>query len=177
MGRGPEELDLKHRNTGYVRAAVLALGLCGALSAQAEDWGRYGGGSVGSSDYGTAAKLMLGTQIHPLGAIEGQVLSFGSETYQEFGNSYKRSASALGLSGVAQLPMSSSLRAFGKLGLNYLSSKATGPGLDDKKNSTKLGLGAGLVWMASTDFGLRAEFENIGGSGGDVISLGLQFRF
>lgn len=161
-----------------VRSAVLLASLWGvSVGALAADWGRYFEGGVGSSDYGTAAKLVLGSQINAIGAIEGQVLSYGSETYQEFGNSYKRSAWALGLSGVAQLPMTPSLRAFGKLGLNYLNSKASGPGLDDKKSSTKLGLGAGLVWMAGTDFGLRAEFENIGGSGGDVISLGLQFRF
>ena len=158
----------------------LGLSLCAlaiAGTAQAQGWDAYVGGSLGGSDYGTAFKGFIGKQLTPAGAVEAQIMSFGSETYQNFGNSYKRSAWSLGVSGVGQLVVTPTLRPFGKIGLHMLKSEATGPGLSDKKNSVKLGIGAGLAWQMTTDVTLRGEFENIGGSAGDVYSLGLQFRF
>lgn len=154
----------------------VAVLLAAPLAAQAQGWDTYFGGSLGSSDYNTAVKAFGGVQMWPQVALEGQLLSFGSENYTTFGNTNKRSAWALGASAVGQYPLNPSIMLIGKLGAHYLHSEASGPGLSTSKNSVKLGLGAGALWQINPKIGLRGEFENIGGSSGDVYSIGLQFK-
>ena len=164
-----------------VRSKLTGLGavlcvLLGASQVQAQSWDTYVGGSLGDTDYGTGLKGFAGMQVAPRIAVEGQLMSFGSETYSNFGNANKRSAWALGASGIGQLPLSAGFGVFGKLGLHYLRSEASGPGTSVSENGLKLGLGVGAAWHFNPKIGLRAEFENVGGSGGDVLSLGLQFK-
>jgi len=137
------------------------------------------GAAAGSSDYGTALKAQLnqGFKLHWLPGTwrwEAQALSFGSESYQQFSNTYKRSAWSVGASALPELALTPTLAAYGKLGLHHLHSEASGPGLSVTENKVRLGYGVGLRWQVLPKLGLRLEAENIGGSGGDVVSVGAE---
>jgi hypothetical protein len=169
----------------------LALLVGGALAQRpahaAEPWllsnGLGVGAAAGSSDYGNAFKGSIGSGgsglslagVPGLWRWEVQAQSYGSETYRQFSNSYKRSAWSLGASVMPQLPVMPALAAYAKLGLHYLSSHASGPGLDSASTGIKPGLGAGLRWQALARASVKFEYENIGNAGGDVLSLGLEF--
>jgi hypothetical protein len=138
------------------------------------------GAAAGSADYGTALKLQLngaGPALRwaPLPwRWEAQLTSFGRERYSQFGNSYQRSAWALGAAVLPQFGITSTVTAYGKLGLHHLHSEASGPGLDTASNKLRLGFGVGLRWQALPRLGLRVEAENIGGSGGDLLTIGAE---
>lgn len=160
-----------------LRAAVVAACTtlaAGAATAQTVSGPSYAAASIASTDYGTGLKLMLGGKVTSVFGWEGQVTSFGSEEYRP---GYKHSAWALGGSGTARFPLNPSLSAFGKLGLHYVMPRRSGPGVSDPDNSIELGLGAGLLWNFSHTAALRMELENIGGTDGDIASIGLQFSF
>jgi opacity protein-like surface antigen len=150
---------------------------CGlAAAAQAQPHVQTIGGSVGDTDFGTGLRLFIGGPVTPVFGWEAQVTSFGSDKYQQGFNTFTRSAWALGASAIAHLPMTSTVSAFGKLGGHYLNSKVSGPGTSTSDNSFELGIGAGLQWQFLPTSAARLEFENIGGSGGNFVSLGLQFK-
>jgi hypothetical protein len=65
----------------------------------------------------------------------------------------------------------------GKLGVHWVQTKTRFSGGSSSDSSTELGLGVGLLWQASRKIGLRGELENIGGNGGDVLSVGVQILF
>jgi len=137
------------------------------------------GAAAGSSDYGTALKAQLnqGFKLSVLPGTwrwEAQVTSFGSERYQQFANTYKRSAWAVGASALPEMALTPTLTAYGKLGLHHLHSEASGPGLDSSTNKIRFGYGAGLRWQMLPKLGLRVEAENIGGSGGDLLTVGAE---
>lgn len=155
-------------------AAAVAACLLAPGAASAQSYGpSFAGASLGATDYGTGLKVYVGGMVTPLFGWEGQLMSLGSESY---GPGYKRSAMSLGGSGLARFALAPQLSAFGKAGLHYLRPKRTGPG-GDPDSSIELGLGAGLLWNFSHTAALRLEFENIGGSDGDIASIGLQFSF
>lgn len=143
------------------------------------------GGAVGATDYGTGFKAQVGSggtglQLGPVPGLwrwEAQLQSFGSETYVQFGNSFKRSAWSLGASLMPQLPLLPGVNGYAKLGVHYLSSHASGPGLSVSTSDIKPGIGAGLRWQAHPKAAVRLEYENIGSSGGDVVSLGVEMPF
>ncbi|MBK6851701.1 MAG: outer membrane beta-barrel protein [Burkholderiales bacterium] len=143
------------------------------------------GGAVGSTDYGTGFKANVGSggtgmQLTPVPGLwrwELQLQSFGSETFVQFGNSFKRNAWSFGGSLMPQLPLMPGVAAYAKLGVHYLSSHASGPGLSTSTSGIKPGIGAGLRWQAHPRIGVRLEYENIGSSGGDVVSLGVEMPF
>ncbi|MFM2120938.1 MAG: hypothetical protein RL722_2406 [Pseudomonadota bacterium] len=140
------------------------------------------GGAAGSSDYGNAFKGQLTTaergrsmpQVPGLWRFEAQVQSMGSQTYQQFGNTYQREAWSAGASALPLLPVAPQVTAYGKLGAHYLSSRASGPGLDTRRSGLRGGVGAGVRWQALPGAGLRLEYETIGGAAGGVASLGLE---
>ena len=134
----------------------------------------YAGASLGSTDFGTGLKVFLGGKVTPIFGWEAQLTSLGSDEYQP---GYKHSATALGASGTAHFPLSPTLGVFGKAGLHYLQPRRSGPGASDPGSSIELGLGAGLLWNFSHTAALRLELENIGGSDGNMASVGVQFSF
>jgi hypothetical protein len=155
--------------------------LAGLAQAQSGDGLRVAA-AAGSSDYGTGLKVQISNRFKPsfLNSTrsawrwEAQAVSFGRETYSQFGNSYQRSAWALGGSVVPMLTVGYGLTAYGKLGAHYLRAEASGPGLSADKSNFKLGYGAGLLWQALPMLGVKLELENIGGSGGDLVTVGLE---
>ena len=161
-------------------ARVLAAGLlalaAGAQAQSSGSWVQYVGGAFGSTDYGTGLRLYGGGPVAGVLGWEAQVTSFGSEKYVQINQTFNRSAVAFGASAVARLPVLPTLTAFGKLGGHYLQSKVSGPGQSTKDSGLELGVGAGLVWQFIPTAAARLEMENIGGSGGNVISAGLEFK-
>lgn len=178
-------MPVKRRLPSTPRTALscaLFTALLGALpavsQAQPVDELRLGV-AVGSSDYGTALKAQLGqgfkfSSLPGTWRWEAQLTRFGSDTYQQFGNSYERNAWAAGVSALPLFPLTTSLSAYGKLGVHHLSAEASGPGLSSRRSDLKLGYGAGLRWQALPKLGLRLELENIGGSGGDLVTVGAE---
>jgi hypothetical protein len=165
-------------------AAISALcmaGLAGfAAPAAAQQsggsWVSYVGGAFGDTDYGTGLRLHAGGPVSGVIGWEAQVTSYGSEKYVQINQTYTRSAVAFGASAVARMPITNSLQAFGKLGAHYLQSKVSGPGQSTKDSGLELGVGAGLLWQFIPAAAARVEMENIGGSGGNFISAGLEFK-
>jgi opacity protein-like surface antigen len=153
--------------------------LLATLGATAHADGLRLSGGAGSSDYGTALKAQLnqGFKLSVLPGTwrwEAQVTSFGNERYQQFANTYKRSAWAVGASALPEMALTPTLAAYGKLGLHHLHSEASGPGLNTSVNKIRFGVGAGLRWQVLPKLGLRVEAENIGGSGGDLLTVGAE---
>jgi hypothetical protein len=139
-------------------------------------WVSYVGGAFGSTDYGTGLRLHAGAPVSGVLGWEAQVTSYGSEKYVQLNQTYNRSAVAFGASAVARMPVTPTLQAFGKLGVHYLSSKVSGPGQDTKEGGAELGVGAGMLWQFIPAAAARFEMENIGGSGGNMVSAGLEFK-
>ena len=147
-----------------------------AAGAQAQINAPYIGGALGDTDFGTGLRVYGGAAITNIFGWESHLTSFGSRTVRPGGNlSCGNSAWALGGSGTARLPLTGGISAFGKAGGHYLKTRVSGPCSDTGDGSLQLGLGAGLLWQFSPKATLRLEFENIGGSGGDFIGVGVQF--
>jgi hypothetical protein len=187
-GQGAADTWRQHAASAVVGLALIAGGALASQPARAAAPGLFNngfavGGAAGSSDYGTAFKGMVGSGgtgmtfsgVPGLWRWEAQAQSYGSETYQQFGNSYKRNAWSAGVSVIPMLPVMPAVAAYAKLGVHYLSSHASGPGLSTSSTGFKPGLGAGVRWQAIPRASLRLEYENIGSSGGDVLSLGIEF--
>lgn len=158
--------------------ATLLLLAATAAAAQGLD-GRRLGLAVGSSDYGTAVKAQWGDALalswgRTDWRWEAQAVHFGRSPYDQFGNTYRHSAWSVGASALPLLPLERGLVGHGKLGLHYVHSEAVGPGLDARRNGLKLGVGAGVLWKALPSLGVKLEFEVIGGSSGEVISIGAE---
>jgi hypothetical protein len=159
-----------------VSVALLAFGTAALAQSVSGANPTYAAASVGSADYGTGVKLLLGGRVTPVFGYELQLTSLGSENYGPF-NAYSRSAWALGGSGTARYPLNTNAFVFGKAGIHYLQPRVSGPGASDPDSSLELGVGAGLLWYFTHTVGARFEVENIGGSGGTLVSVGLQINF
>lgn len=157
--------------------AAALWGMAGAAQAQSSgSWVQYVGGAFGSTDYGTGLRLYAGAPVSGVLGWEAQVTSYGSEKYVQINQTFNRSAVAFGASAVARLPVTSTLTAFGKLGGHYLRSSVSGPGQSTTDSGLELGVGAGLIWQFIPTAAARLEMENIGGSGGNIVSAGLEFK-
>ena len=178
-------MNYQHAITQHLRAALAAIALTGAMgAAHALDFtvkNPYLGAAAGSTDgYGTGLRLYGGAPITNIFGWEAALTSFGSETYARSlvtQAPYERSAWAFGGMATARFPLNSYFSAFGKLGAHYYSSKATGPGVDEKESGLRAGIGAGLLWHFTSNAALRVEVENIGGANGDLFLGGFQFSF
>jgi Outer membrane protein beta-barrel domain len=151
-------------------AAVLLAGTIGF--AQAQTAAPYVGASLGDTDLGTGLRAFGGAAITNVFGWEAQLTSFGSES-RPF--SCKVSAWALGGGGTAKAPLSPVISVYGKAGLHYVKYKVSNCfGASASDSDVEVGVGAGLLWNFSPKAALRVEFENIGGNGGDFISVGIQ---
>ncbi|GAB4469138.1 MAG: hypothetical protein OHK0044_11010 [Burkholderiaceae bacterium] len=145
-------------------------------SAQADAWGTFLGVAVGDSDFDTGFKLFVGQQFHRNLAWEAQYTDFGSRNERRFGTVVDASAWAFGGSLVGLLPVSPDFTLFGKLGAHYTKIKYSAPGIASSDSNVDLGVGAGLTYRLMPQLSLRVEAEDIGDPG-EMISVGLQFRF
>lgn len=145
-------------------------------AAQAESWGTFLGASIGDSDFDTGFKLFAGQQFHRNFAWEAQYTDFGDRNERRFGTFGEASAWSLGGSLVGLLPVSPEFSLFGKLGAHYAKVKFSAPGVSFSDSDVDLGIGAGLSYRLTPQLALRAEIEDIGDPG-EMISVGLQFRF
>jgi len=168
----------RHIQRTVFRAAALALALCATAGVQAQQvkfTGPYIGAAIGDTDLDTAVRVFGGGQLTNIFGIEGQFATYGSRTYQQGLFTYKDSAWAAGVYGTATMPVVTNLSVFGKLGVHYFRMKHDAPGGSTQDGSAELGIGVGIKWQFIPAAALRADFENIGGSGGDIISVGVQF--
>ena len=160
------------------RAAAVTLALCASAGVQAQQvtfTKPYVGIAVGNTDLDTGVRVFGGGQFTNTFGIEGQVLTYGSKTYAQGLYTYKDSAWATGVYGTATMPVVSTLSVFAKAGVHYFNFKSEGADRTKENGSLELGLGVGIKWQAIPEMAVRADFENIGGSGGDILSVGVQF--
>lgn len=159
------------------RATVLAIALCAAAGAQAQirSTDHYVGGAIGHTDLGTGLRLFGGGTLTKVFGWEAQLSSYGSKTYQQGAYTFKDSAWGLGAYGTASFPVANNVTVFGKAGAHYLKGKHAGPFASESDGSVEFGIGAGVKWQFNPKAALRADFENIGGSGGDLLTVGIQF--
>ena len=153
-------------------ATLIVAGVLAAASpawAQHEDGRRYVGASLGTGlaeacqedltrsckDLATL-RIFAGYHFNPHFALEGALLASERDT-----------GSALELTGVGLAPLNEHVALYGKLG-GLVAGTQTG-----------LTFGAGVRLSITEGFGLRAEWQHYeaGGGGGDLVSLGVFFRF
>lgn len=168
-----------HRNTrALLRAAAIAVALTAAAAgaqAQLQSTNHYVGGSLGDTDFGTGIRLFGGGSLTRVFGWEAQLASYGSQSYQNGAYVYKDSAWTAGVNAMASFNVAPTLSVFGKAGPHYFSFRHSAPTGTVSDGTVELGIGVGLKWQFMPSAALRADFENIGGSGGDMISVGLQF--
>lgn len=149
-----------------------ALILTGTLvCAQAQLASPYLGAALGDTDLGTGVRVFGGASITSIFGWEGQLTSFGSQTLS---NGCNTSAWALGGGGTAKAALSPAIAVYGKAGAHYVESRFSGCS-STNRGDFELGVGVGMLWQFSPKASLRVEFESIGGTGGDFISVGVQF--
>lgn len=167
-----------HWLAGIALVAVVAAQPATAQTraAPADSWGTFLGAAIGDSDYDTGFKLFAGQQFHRNFAWEAQYTDFGDRSERRFGAFGDGSAWSLGGSLVGLLPISPDFALFGKLGAHYTKVKFSAPGISASDSNVDLGVGAGLTYRLAPQLALRVEIEDIGDPG-DMISVGLQFRF
>ncbi len=123
-------------------------------------------------------KLFGGYKVTPNLAVEGGYYSlFNTEEEVTSGTTAEITASGLGFAGVASFPVSDDFEVFGKAGaMNWeVESKATGT-TTRKEDSTDLLLGAGATYKINDNFGIRGEYENVGGDlDANIYSIGATF--
>lgn len=133
------------------------------------------GGSLGRSEYFTAAKAYAGIPVLPYTRAELQILSFGTRAVHYQGEAYSRTAWAMGASALAQGHLHAGWSLFGKLGVHYLRSEGNDPAQGSAvRHGFRFGVGTGGLWRFHPDMSLRLELENIGGAWGNVLSAGVQ---
>lgn len=123
-------------------------------------------------------KLFGGYKVTPNMAVEGGYYSLvNAEETVAPGVDAEVTASGLGLAGVASLPVADDLELFGKAGIMRwdVEGKATGfP--TEKADGTDLLLGAGATYMVGDNWGIRGEYENVGGDlDASMYSVGATF--
>lgn len=183
------QMSIQERSTEMIRRTHWLAGLAAAAvvvaqpvyaqagrAVQGDAWGTFLGASIGDSDYDTGFKLFAGQQFHRNFAWEAQYTNFGDRNERRFGTVVDASAWALGGSLVGLLPVSPDFTLFGKLGAHYTKIRYTAPGIASSDTNVDLGVGAGLTYRLTPQLSLRAEVEDIGDPG-EMISVGLQFRF
>jgi OmpA-OmpF porin, OOP family len=156
-------------------ACAAALGLSMMAPAQAQN-ANIGIG-VASTDLGTGLKLTGGAKLGSNFGWELQYTNWGKDVDNTFGVPVDVKATSFGASGIAYLPLQGAFSGFGKIGIHQVRAKASVAGISVSDSSTELGVGVGLLWDFNAQAAARVEFENIGGSGGNVLSLGVQFKF
>jgi opacity protein-like surface antigen len=171
----------KHSLTALAMAAAAGLTTLPAVaqsraspaSPPTSDWGRYIGAGVGDSDLDTALRVFGGAAINQTFGWEVQYYDFGASSNR----GVTTEAWALGGSVLAQVPLIPNLSAFGKLGAYYVKDEVTAPFSRASDSNVELAVGLGVRYALTPTISVRAEFESIGGAGGDVLSVAAQFRF
>jgi Outer membrane protein beta-barrel domain len=149
--------------------------LVASIGAHAQVTAPFVGGMIGDTDFGTGLRLFGGGRLTNIVGLEGHLTSYGSRTVRPGGSlSCKDSAWASGVSATGTLPLTTGFSAFGKAGLHYMKTRVSGP-CSGGDGSLELGIGAGVLWQFSPKAAMRVEFENIGGTNGDFIAVGVQF--
>jgi hypothetical protein len=149
-----------------IHLAVLALGVCGAMVAQAGDLYYLGGTQSTPQIQKAGFKPTLGYQLSPSFALEGG-----------YANS---KSTGMNIAGLGLVPMSDQFSLFGKVGYatealrpNWSLSGLPSIGSPEKSN---VGMGFGGIYQIDPKLGLRAEFEQLD-SEVRQITFGLQARF
>ncbi|WP_158218930.1 porin family protein [Roseateles aquatilis] len=84
----------------------------------------------------------------------------------------------VGLAATANLPLSGSWSATGRLGVGNTRMKVAGSGFrDDGRNKTTVSAGAGLAWHLSRSVSLTGGYERYAGINTGLWSVGAEFRF
>lgn len=148
----------------------------------------YGGVSVGQAEAkcsntsincdSTGWKVYGGYKVTPSIAVEGGFYSLvDAEETVAANTTAKVNASGLALAGVASFPVADNLEVFGKGGVMAWKAEGKLTGFPNQKtNNTDVLLGAGATYMLGDNWGIRGEYENVGGDlDASLYSIGATF--
>lgn len=147
--------------------------LFGSSKSTSSEGGKiYGGASLGktSIDAGciddscvsfntTNWKVFGGYKITPNIAVEGGYYKIINVEEDDV----SLSVTGLGLMGVASLPVSDDVEIFGKAGVMNMKAKARIEEESDSASDSNLLIGAGGTFKVDDNWGIRGEYEHIGG--------------
>jgi len=135
-------------------------------------YGTFTGGKEKNSD--TGMKLYGGYQFNNMWAVEFEYVDFGKYTYKQSVNEYSIKSSGMGVSGIANLPLSNEFSLFGKIGIFKKTSKERMQGEVEENGKTTYGessltiksiepmIGLGAEYHFTQNVSLRAEYEHFG---------------
>jgi opacity protein-like surface antigen len=146
---------LSKKMTAFAGAAMVAA-LCLSAGAQAQTQSPYLGAGAAIGDDDNGVKLWGGAGFNQNFGWEAQFTKI-------------KQAKILGGFATGYLPFQNSLTGFGKLGINRLSVNGN--------HDTEVGFGLGVLWSFSPQVAARLEYEDTGFNNGDVITVGVQFKF
>jgi OOP family OmpA-OmpF porin len=177
--------------------AAALMALTGAASAQLTNKA-YIGGAFGPSEVSvdcqaglscdnsdTGYKVYAGFKVHPQVAIEAGYIDFGKSNIN-LGSFNLGSVAVDGfvVNAAARLPLTRELNGVGRLGLAFLDTKVSGPGLvNSTDGSTKPYFGLGLEYAFTKNFkgSASADFTTVESRGDDssvrLLSIGVQYDF
>ncbi len=179
---------------GGVAAALLAAAPALCQAQAAPERGLYIGGSVGQMEAegtcpaGTSCdlkdtgwKLFGGYRFTRHLAAEGTYARWGEINLSTGGVSVTGELESIGVAALGILPLGQSFELFGKIGFLSTDQKfrATGPGINVSgfEDGNEGHYGVGAVFKATSNLGVRLEWEQLSKSDVTFFSLGLQYRF
>lgn len=126
----------------------------------------------------TGWKLFGGYKVTPNIAVEGGYYSLVNAKEDVAPNTTAEvTASGLGLAGVASYPVGDNFEVFGKAGAMKWEAEGKLTGFATQKDEgTDILLGAGATYKINENFGIRGEYENVGGDlDANMYSIGATF--
>lgn len=148
----------------------------------------YGGASAGKADAecsdtsidckSTGWKLFGGYKLSPNLAVEGGYYSLGTAKEEvQPGTTAEVSASGVGMTGVASYPVADEVDMFAKGGIMMWEAEGKVTGFPtQKEDGTDLLLGVGAAYKLDNNWGIRGEYEHVGGDlKANMYSIGATF--
>ncbi|QTR49223.1 porin family protein [Candidatus Thiothrix anitrata] len=163
---------------------ILADGFFGTSESSSES-GFYGGGGIGQTSLEcdgcntTNWKLFGGYKVSKNVSIEGGYYNI-IDAKKEIapGADADVAVTGLGLAGIASFPVSDDVEIFGKVGVMKwdIEAKVTGVPTSINSDGTDLLVGAGGMYKMDENWGVRGEYERIGGDiKANMYSVGAVF--
>ncbi|MDH4234534.1 MAG: porin family protein [Gallionella sp.] len=144
-------------------------------------------GITGCKDTATLARIAGGYQFAPMWGAEISYGDYGKESAGTLlGVSVDWEARGWQISGTGTFPLGNAFSVIGKLGAARTELKLSGGGTSESATSTKLAFGIGAQYDFTRNFGLRAQYEDLGKVGDDnttgtskitLLSAGLVYKF
>jgi OmpA-OmpF porin, OOP family len=187
---------MKRASLAALLAAAMAVSFT-TMAQQMPDRGWYVGGSFGKTEDKEGCpttscdleddgwKIFAGYRLNRNFALEGAYADWGTftagGTFLGLPSDVKVDVSTWSAAALGILPLADRFELFGKAGISL--TKVDGSGsvggipVSDSDDETELLWGFGAIFNVTRNLALRAEWERLDKSEGDMMSIGIQYRF